>query len=122
MVLAELALACPMSISEGEKLFFGAHNTDDCGRSVRRHLSRSEFLEEVKSATSWHYKSAVKYCLRQDASTCSRSDVPTYNHAHFYESVVEPLDKHYQPLRKHIEDHPELYKTFRQEVARFAAG
>jgi hypothetical protein len=59
----------------------------------------------------------VKYCLEQDASSSKSGPESTYNHAHFYRKVIEPLDKHYGPLRKHVEDHPELYNNFKQEAA-----
>jgi hypothetical protein len=100
--------------------FFEVQNADSSIRFDECYLSESDLLKEVKSATSWYYRSAVKYCLDQDASTRLRpGSIPTYNHAHFYRKVIEPLDRHYRPLRKHIEDHPELYKTFKQEAARF---
>lgn len=115
VILAELALACPIVIiSTGEDVTF------DVPRFVERYLSGTDLLEEIRSATSWYYGSAVKYCLEQDASTCSSSGPEsTYNHAHFYRKVVEPLDRHYGPLRKHIEDHAELYENFKQEAALF---
>jgi hypothetical protein len=123
IILAELALACPISITfESEKTFFDVGNTKNSNQSVGRYISKSDLLDEINPATSWHYRSAVKYCLGQDASTCSRSGIMyRYNHAHFYKRVIEPLDRNYRPLRKHTEDHPELYKSFRQEAARFAA-
>jgi len=102
-------------------MFFDVLSMDKSERPVGRYISKPDLLDEINFATSWHYRSAVKYCLGQDASTCSRSGIPTYNHAHFYKRVIEPLDKHYRPLRKHVEDHPELYETFRQEVAHFEA-
>ena len=95
-------------------------STDDSTRFDECYLSESDLLNEIKSATSWHYRSAVNYCLEQDASTRLRPDfIPTYNHAHFYRKVIEPLDRHFRPLRKHIEDHPELYKYFKKKASRF---
>jgi hypothetical protein len=122
VVLAELALSCPISITfEGEKMFFDVLGMDNSEQPAGRYISKSELLDEVNFATSWHYRSAVKYCLGQDAATFARSSIPRYNHAHFYKRVIEPLDKHYRPLRKHIEDHPELYDNFREEAARLEA-
>jgi hypothetical protein len=104
----------------GGMAFFDVESTEDSTRFDECYLSESDLLKEIKSATSWHYRSAVKYCLEQDASARSRpGSIPTYNHAHFYRKVIEPLDRHCRPLRKHIEDHPELYKNFKQEASRF---
>lgn len=119
VLLAELALACPISTQfGGGKTFFDVHSTSHPTQSVQRH-SNSQLVDEIRSATSWYYGTAVKYCLKQDAKTCSGSGVSLmYNHAHFYRRVIEPLDKHYRALQKHIEDHPQLYERFRQEAKR----
>jgi hypothetical protein len=121
VVLAELALACPITITMAAGMaLFEVQNTDSSTRSAESYLSESDLLRDIKSATSWDYGKAVEYCLKQDASTCSSSgSKSTYNHAHFYRKVIEPLDKHYGILRKHTEDHPQLYKRFKQEAALF---
>jgi hypothetical protein len=112
ILLAELALACPISVvPKNGKMCFHLH-----GRLEP--ISKSRLLEEVKAMTSWHYYSALKYCLSQDTASRSKIDTATYNHVHFYKKVIEPLDKHYRPLRNYIESHPEIYDTIKEKAGR----
>lgn len=85
--------------------------------ATQNKISKSELLNRVKSATSWHFKKALKYCLDQDIQSISQSGVSAYDQAYFYKKVIEPLDKHYHPLRQDRQDMPGFYGTLRRQAA-----
>ena len=87
-------------------MHFRKHGANEHSHHVR---SKSELLDEIVEETSYHYRSAVKYCL---------SAAP--NHTRLYSKVIKPLDNHYQELRKHAERHSKVYDAFGQHVISYA--
>lgn len=104
-------------------MHFRQQGVSDQGRVSEHIRSESELLEVILEATSYHYRNAVKYCLREDASQCQPhyGTTTTTNHMRFYRKVIEPLDNHYQELRKHAERHSKVYDAFGQHTARYAS-
>jgi hypothetical protein len=91
------------------------------GLSTEHVRSKAELLDEIVEVTSYHYRSAVKHCLKEDALSQAGSGTGTApKHTRLYRKVIKPLDNHYQELRKHAERHSKVYDAFGQHTIRYA--
>lgn len=118
ILLAELALACPIYVRLRDKRrVYVLHSSSDEKYAARDVISKSELLDRVTFATSWFFKNAVKYCLNQDISCDPGSGMAAYDQAQFYRKVVKPLNNHYQPLKHDVEIVPSFYEYLHREAA-----
>lgn len=102
-------------------MHFRKQGANEGGTSTEHVRSKSELLDEIVEATSYHYRSAVKFCLREDALSQARSGtIAAPNHMRLYRKVIKPLDNHYQELRKHAERHSKVYDAFGQHKISYA--